>query len=48
MRASVLIAGVSARALAESAARAGAEVIALDAYGDLDLQAHRARRRDSA
>jgi uncharacterized protein len=38
MRASVLIAGVSARSLAESAARAGAEVIALDAYGDLDLR----------
>ena len=34
----VLIAGVSVRALAESAARTGAEVIALDAYGDLDLQ----------
>jgi len=34
----VLIAGVSVRALAESAARAGAEVVALDAYGDLDLQ----------
>jgi predicted ATP-grasp superfamily ATP-dependent carboligase len=38
MRASVLIAGVSVRALAESAARAGADVIALDAYGDLDLR----------
>lgn len=38
MRASVLIAGVSVRALAESAARAGARVIALDAYGDLDLR----------
>jgi hypothetical protein len=37
-RASVLIAGVSVRALAESAARAGADVIALDAYGDLDLR----------
>ncbi|MEP7066424.1 MAG: ATP-grasp domain-containing protein [Gemmatimonadota bacterium] len=35
---SVLIAGVSVRALAESAARAGAAVIALDAYGDLDLR----------
>jgi predicted ATP-grasp superfamily ATP-dependent carboligase len=34
----VLIAGVSVRALAESAARAGADVIALDAYGDLDLR----------
>ena len=38
MRAPVLIAGVSARALAESAARAGDDVIALDAYGDLDLR----------
>jgi predicted ATP-grasp superfamily ATP-dependent carboligase len=37
-RASVLIAGVSVRALAESAARAGVDVIALDAYGDLDLR----------
>src|SRR6185312_5814487 len=37
-RAPVLIAGVSVRALAESAARAGARVIALDAYGDLDLR----------
>jgi len=34
----VLIAGVSVRSLAESAARAGANVIALDAYGDLDLR----------
>ena len=34
----VLLAGVSVRALAESAARAGANVIALDAYGDLDLR----------
>jgi len=34
----VLLAGVSVRALAESAARAGARVIALDAYGDLDLR----------
>jgi uncharacterized protein len=34
----VLIAGVSVRALAESAARAGVSVIALDAYGDLDLR----------
>jgi hypothetical protein len=34
----VLIAGVSVRALAESAARAGVNVIALDAYGDLDLR----------
>ena len=34
----MLISGVSVRALAESAARAGANVIALDAYGDLDLR----------
>ena len=34
----MLLAGVSVRALAESAARAGAKVIALDAYGDLDLR----------
>ena len=34
----MLLAGVSVRALAESAARAGARVIALDAYGDLDLR----------
>ncbi|MEP7085749.1 MAG: ATP-grasp domain-containing protein [Gemmatimonadota bacterium] len=34
----VLLAGVSVRALAESAARAGASVVALDAYGDLDLR----------
>jgi predicted ATP-grasp superfamily ATP-dependent carboligase len=34
----VLLAGVSVRALAESAVRAGADVIALDAYGDLDLR----------
>lgn len=34
----MLIVGVSVRALAESAARAGASVIALDAYGDLDLR----------
>ena len=33
----VLIAGVSTRAIAESAARAGYEVTALDAFGDLDL-----------
>jgi len=37
-RTSVIIAGVSARALAESAARAGENVTALDAYGDLDLR----------
>ena len=35
---SVLLAGVSVRALAESAARAGCDVTAIDAYGDLDLQ----------
>jgi predicted ATP-grasp superfamily ATP-dependent carboligase len=34
----VLLAGVSVRALAESATRAGARVVALDAYGDLDLR----------
>lgn len=34
----VLITGVSVRSLAESAARAGWDVTALDAYGDLDLQ----------
>jgi predicted ATP-grasp superfamily ATP-dependent carboligase len=34
----LLIAGVSVRALAESAARTGARVVALDAYGDLDLR----------
>lgn len=37
-RTSVIIAGVSVRALAESAARAGEDVTALDAYGDLDLR----------
>jgi predicted ATP-grasp superfamily ATP-dependent carboligase len=37
-RAPVVIAGVSVRALAESAVRAGARVIAVDAYGDLDLR----------
>jgi len=34
----VLLAGISVRALAESAARAGVRVTALDAYGDLDLR----------
>ena len=34
----VLIAGASARAFAESAARAGYEVVAVDGFGDLDLQ----------
>lgn len=34
----VLLAGVSVRALAESAARAGCDVTGIDAYGDLDLQ----------
>jgi len=34
----VLLAGVSVRALAESAARAGCDVTAIDAYGDLDLR----------
>src|SRR5690349_13304116 len=35
----VLIAGVSTRAMAESAARAGYAVTALDAFGDLDQHA---------
>lgn len=35
----VLIAGLSARAFAESAAGAGYEVTAIDAFGDLDLRA---------
>jgi hypothetical protein len=35
----VLIAGLSARAFAESAARAGYDVTAVDAFGDLDLRA---------
>ena len=35
----VLIAGVSTRGLAESAARAGYEVLAVDGFGDLDLRA---------
>ena len=35
--ADVLIVGASVRALAESAAVAGYRVVALDAYGDLDL-----------
>src|SRR4029434_7353442 len=35
-RVRVLIVGVSTRAAADSAARAGFEVIALDAYADLD------------
>ena len=34
----VLLAGVSVRALAESAARAGCDVTGIDAYGDLDLR----------
>jgi uncharacterized protein len=34
----VLIAGISARALAESAARAGYRVLAVDCFGDLDLR----------
>ena len=36
---SVLLAGVSTRALAESAARAGYRVVAIDAFGDADLRA---------
>jgi len=50
----VLIAGISARALAESAARAGYRVLAVDGFGDLDLRrvaevrlAHDARGRAS-
>ena len=35
----VLIAGVSTRGLAESAARAGYDVLAVDGFGDLDLRA---------
>src|SRR5918998_4815369 len=34
----VVIAGISTRALAASAARAGYHVIAVDAFGDLDLR----------
>ena len=34
----ILIIGISARAMAESAARSGYEVAALDAFGDRDLQ----------
>ncbi|HYL20892.1 MAG TPA: ATP-grasp domain-containing protein [Gemmatimonadales bacterium] len=36
----VLIAGVSTRGLAGSAARAGYEVVAIDGFGDLDLRVH--------
>jgi predicted ATP-grasp superfamily ATP-dependent carboligase len=39
MASRVLIAGVSTRGLAESAARAGYEVVAVDGFGDLDLRA---------
>ena len=39
MAAQVLIAGVSTRALASSAARAGYSVTAMDAFADLDLRA---------
>ena len=35
----VLLAGVSTRGFAESAARAGYEVVAVDGFGDLDLVA---------
>src|SRR2546430_15136650 len=35
----VLLAGVSTRDIAESAIRAGYEVVAVDGFGDLDLQA---------
>lgn len=37
MPAHVLVCGVSARAMAESAAHAGFRVLAIDAFGDLDL-----------
>ena len=35
----ILLAGVSTRALAESAVRAGYRVVAVDAFGDADLRA---------
>src|SRR5207247_5596976 len=35
----ILIAGVSTRGFAESAARAGYDVVAVDGFGDLDLRA---------
>lgn len=35
----ILLVGVSARAMAASAVRSGYDVVALDAFGDLDLQA---------
>ncbi len=38
----VLIAGVSTRGFAESAARAGYDVVAVDGFGDLDLRARAA------
>ena len=38
LRPGVLIVGVSTRALAVSAARAGYRVTAIDAFGDLDLR----------
>ena len=36
----VLIVGVSTRGLAESATKAGYEVVAIDGFGDLDLRSH--------
>ena len=36
---SLLVAGVSTRALARSAARAGIRITAVDGFGDLDLRA---------
>jgi uncharacterized protein len=41
----VLLAGVSTRGFAESAARAGYEVVAVDGFGDLDLRAAAAEVR---
>jgi predicted ATP-grasp superfamily ATP-dependent carboligase len=38
VRVGVLLAGISTRAMAESAVRAGFSVTALDAFGDLDLE----------
>lgn len=39
----VLVVGVATRGLAESAARAGYDVVAVDGFGDLDLRARAAR-----
>jgi predicted ATP-grasp superfamily ATP-dependent carboligase len=40
-RATVLVTGVSARALARSALAAGHDVVAVDGFGDRDLVEHR-------